>query len=235
MKIILACLLQFSALILFLGSCWIAASDAQGGIVFILALPLAAALLAGSSVLAGRGNWLRYLAYGLLSYLALFFLGAFLPFVSLVNSATMDAVVFVSRKVTGQTPYQATHAKHDVRKMLEAELERTGKSEIDFANIRTGWDWHRVCIFGPYTTNTAAAETLGFKGWDMEKYSQIAVSDSVQIFAFVDSKEGVVRYSAELTRAQGDFAALGGKCFGKEKVAAPGPASASPSSRQGGP
>lgn len=121
----------------------------------------------------------------------------------------MDAVVFVSRMVTGQTPYQTTHAKHDVRKMLEAELERTGKSEIDFANIRTGWD--------------------------MERYSKIAASDSIQMFAFVDSKEGVVRYSAELPRAQGDFAALGGKCFGKEKVAAPGPASASPSSRPGGP
>lgn len=71
-------------------------------------------------------------------------------------------------------------------------------------------NWERVCIFGPYSGNSMAAEVLGFE-YDLESKSAILISDSISILVFAELDRTVSFY--EMPRSDADFSGLSGQCF----------------------
>lgn len=94
-------------------------------------------------------------------------------------------------------------------KEIETQLKNNNWERIDLAKVG-GSFWRRVCVFGPYSDNNKAEQTLGFK-WDLEKKTSVFSSDGVSVLAFVEGKD-VVAY-IEHPRNLGDFAKLSGQCF----------------------
>ena len=97
-----------------------------------------------------------------------------------------------------------------VSEAIRAQLH-AGKA-IDLRSVEAG-DWDRVCVLGPYSSDQAAKEALGFS-WPVEARSSIEESDSISLLLFVRGKQ--VALAAEHPRTQGDFAELSGRCFAPE-------------------
>lgn len=93
-------------------------------------------------------------------------------------------------------------------KEIETQLKNNNWERIDLAKV--GGSWQRVCVFGPYSENNKAEQTLDLK-WDLENKTSISSSDGVSVLAFVEGKN-VVSY-VEHPRNLGDFAKLSGQCF----------------------
>lgn len=85
----------------------------------------------------------------------------------------------------------------------------SGRNSIDLTLAVSG-NWDRVCILGPYSRDSEAAETLGFQ-WPVETLTNISYSDGVSLLIFVQDKS-VINY-VEHPRNNGDFSYLTGRCF----------------------
>ncbi|NWO07384.1 MAG: hypothetical protein HLX50_17355 [Alteromonadaceae bacterium] len=73
-----------------------------------------------------------------------------------------------------------------------------------------GGNWERVCIFGPYSTNSVAAGVLGFE-WDLELKSSVFTSDDISLLVFTASDKVVSFF--EVSRGDADFSELSRQCF----------------------
>lgn len=206
---------------IFLGSCWVTATDGQGALVFIVTLPLSALLFLFALLLTRHQaegvlrSALRFLSWAGMAFLVLFFASVFVPPLRVLPDSLIGMVSKAFQAYTGMTPYAFVRVKHDVKRMLTAELARTGGKEIDLSRLETGYEWDKACVFGPYTDHHAATKALGFGDWNIETYSQIKTSDSIDAFVFVNSGTHHVPYVADIPRSAGDFAGLSGRCFGK--------------------
>jgi hypothetical protein len=204
---------------LFVFSCYSAASDAQGAILFLFSGPVTLLLLAVAVVFGlltrreGKATVgaLIWLSGAELVFVILFFACAFIPPLRGFPEGVIDAVSRGYQAITGESPYATAHKGHDVTGMIRAELEFSKGRRINLARIRTRNDWDRVCIFGPYTTNAAALPVLGTGDWDIERLNRISVSDSISTLMFMNGK--AASYAIDFPRAEADFAKLTLRCF----------------------
>lgn len=205
----------------FLFSCFAAASDAQGALIFILLGPVVLLLLAGALVLvslpasagSGAARTLRWLSAAGLGFVVAFFALAFIPPARPFPAAVIGAVAAAYEAVTGESPYAAARRGNDVGAMIDAALAASSGERLDLSALPTAKPWDRVCVLRPYTDNAAARPVLGLEGWDIEMYSAIATSDSICTLVFIDGKR--VSYVYELPRGKADLASLGGRCFAR--------------------
>lgn len=100
----------------------------------------------------------------------------------------------------------------DTSPIAEQFLE-SGRKKVDLASAVPG-AWDRVCILGPYSSDAAAREALGFD-WPAEKLTSIGHQDGVSLLVFV--QENRVERHIEHSRAAGDFSSLSGRCFPRGK------------------
>ena len=99
--------------------------------------------------------------------------------------------------------------RSEISNELETQLKSNNWERVDLSKVG-GPVWRRVCVFGPYSDNIRAEQTLGFK-WDLEKKTSVFSSDGVNVLAFVKGKD-VIAY-IEHPRNLGDFAKSSGQCF----------------------
>jgi len=62
-----------------------------------------------------------------------------------------------------------TSADGGISEKLTEQFDASSSAPIDIAKLGTS-TWDKFCVLGPYTTNAAAEQTLGFK-WDVERQS----------------------------------------------------------------
>jgi hypothetical protein len=215
---LIAWLLAFG---LFVFACFVAASDAQGALVFIFLGPVAL-LLFGIAWLIARlalrsharlSRALSWSSIAGLAFVAAFFVSAFIPPLRAFPEGVIGGVAAGYKAVTGETPYAAAHKGHDVKGLIRGELARTQGARLDLSRLATARPWDRVCVFGPHTDNAAARAVLGFGNWDIETYSRIATSDAIAALVFIDGRR--VSYVVEQPRAEADFAKLTRRCFAR--------------------
>jgi len=90
-----------------------------------------------------------------------------------------------------------------------SQLKQSEWKTVEFSKV-VSFEFDKVCIFGPYSTNEGAEKVLGFS-WNMELKTSINSNDGVNVIAFVKDNN-VISY-VEHPRNQGDFWRLSGKCF----------------------
>ena len=93
-----------------------------------------------------------------------------------------------------------------------AHIRASGSAVIDLTKAVPS-DWDRVCVLGPYSTDTIAATTLGFD-WKVDMHSSIGSSDSISLIVF--EKHGKVVRDIDVPRRDGDFSNLSGRCFPRD-------------------
>lgn len=85
---------------------------------------------------------------------------------------------------------------------------------VDLGSAVDG-NWDRVCVLGPYSTDSDAAEALGFS-WPAEALTDIARDDGISLLIFVREKS-VLKF-VEHPRRFGDFSNLSGRCFARKSA-----------------
>lgn len=102
-----------AAFIVFIGSCWLAASDAQGAFVFILSLPLTLILLITNLFLTkqplaseGLRITLCRLTWVSLIYILLFISGVVFSPLKVIPQKTIEITAKTFELVTGLSPYE---------------------------------------------------------------------------------------------------------------------------------
>lgn len=206
----------------FVFCCFAAASDAQGGLVFIflgpfiLLLLIIAYLIArlamrASPALAAAVTWSA--AAGL-AFVVAFFMSALIPGLRAFPRAVVGAVASGYEMATGETPYVAVRKGNDVQAMIREALAQSGGKRLDFASLPAARPWDRMCVLGPRTDNAAARPVLGLKGWDIEMYSKIASSDGIAALVFINGDR--VSYVVELPRSEADLAPLSKHCYARD-------------------
>ncbi|MGK0291049.1 MAG: hypothetical protein ACI86H_002516 [bacterium] len=74
----------------------------------------------------------------------------------------------------------------------------------------TNFQWERVFIFAPYTSQTAINRTIGYQWLELkEEKTNIHQSDEISLLVFLN--QGKVTKYIEHTRSKGDFSRLGKK------------------------
>ncbi|MFN0037936.1 MAG: hypothetical protein ACKVP2_00275 [Burkholderiales bacterium] len=209
-----------SAAGLFVFTCFTAASDAQGAILFIFTGPVILALLAVSVVLGalarstGGGRILLWISGASALFVTSFFLASLHPALRAFPEAVIDGVASAYQAITGESPYTSAHKSHDVMGMLRGELAFSNGARLDISRLRTRRDWDRVCVLGPYTNASAAREVLGARDWNSELFSRIAVSDVISTLVFLANEK--ISYVVEVPRQEADFANLSRQCYPRE-------------------
>lgn len=102
-----------------------------------------------------------------------------------------------------------------ISQSMAAQLKAEEGTPLDLSQV--GPDtWQRVCIFGPYTDNKTAEQTLGF-AWDLEQVTALDMSDGINVLVFIRNPAEVVAYTAH-PRDKGDFADITPQCFEREQA-----------------
>lgn len=219
---VLAVIMLLAAIAVFLFSCWATASDAQGAIVFLFLGPVILVLLGLALVLglqvrnssAAFGNGVCGFSIAGFAFFMAFVVSAFVPGLRAFPDGVAGGVAAAYEWITGESPYETVRKGHDVPAMISAELARTRGAKLDLGSLPTSKPWDRVCVFGPYTDNAAAAPVLGLQGWDIEMYSKIASSDAIATLVFIDGER--VSYVVEQPRGEADLAKLSRRCFARD-------------------
>ncbi|WP_257385206.1 hypothetical protein [Tahibacter caeni] len=89
------------------------------------------------------------------------------------------------------------------------QFSASGRRSVDLASAAPG-NWDRVCVFGPYSDDAAAGQTLGFQ-WPAETLTDIEWNEGISLLVFVRGSS-VIDY-VEHSRRSGDFTNLTGRCF----------------------
>lgn len=97
---------------------------------------------------------------------------------------------------------------------IAAHFSASGGNSVDLA-LAVPSPWGRVCILGPYSSDSEAAETLGFE-WSAESLTDIASNESISLLIFVQHKR-VMHYVSH-PRRSGDFSNLSGRCFSRNEA-----------------
>lgn len=204
--------LLFSVILIFLFSCVVTLSDAQGGIIFILSLPVMGVLLLLAWVLAVKmrrlfGINIRFekipQIFGAL--LMAFFVLLFIPGLNLLPTSLMAGVGYSFKTLTGKSPYTYFRDRKSFPNLLSKQIADPNAKEIDFGSLDVSYAWDKICIFGPYTNNKQAKDVLQID-WNIEERSVIASSDSVNALVFL--YEGKVNHVEDMSRSIADFSQL---------------------------
>jgi len=99
--------------------------------------------------------------------------------------------------------------ENEISKSIYSQLKQSEWKVIDFSKT-VPFQYEKVCILGPYTTNESAEQALGFY-WDVQKETEISTNDAINLIAFI--KENKVISYVEHSRAKGDFWKLSRKCL----------------------
>lgn len=105
--------------------------------------------------------------------------------------------------------------KSDPEATVRSAMIIASDRPLDFSLIPLENGWNRLCIFGPYTSKTAAVDVLGFD-WDITKYSHVTYHDTVATLVFVNHNEVV--YSFDIEKELGDFYPAYNKCFKRSEA-----------------
>lgn len=199
--------LTIFAIFIFIGSCVITLSDAQGALVFIFSIPVIVVLLFFAVLLSRKLNLNKksvlrvdYFPKGFICFLILFFLFSFIPVLRKAPDAFMEYVGKTFTLITGKTPYSFFKDRSSFPSKLGAALKVQNK--IDFSVLDVTFAWDKVCIFGPYTNNEKAKSVLNF-AWNIEERSEIHFSDSINALVFL--YQGSVNQVVDLKRSIVDF------------------------------
>ena len=146
-------LLLLLAVFLFLFSSVIAASDAQGAILFLFTLPLMLALLSLAALLTrSRSRPVFYLNVFATIFLLLFISAAIFPGLRFIGEATIGGISRIYKNLFGLSPYQAHHgAKLDLPTLFEKSIEAQGGDLLDLRKMEIFSSWNRVCLFDSRT------------------------------------------------------------------------------------
>lgn len=213
-----------AGIVLFLLSCFSAASDAQGAILFLFTTPIiTVSIVAGAAFAwraekqgarAGRGLWWGGTASFI--FFVLFIVAALVPALRSFPESVIGAVAWGYERLSGESPYAATHRGLNVLELMRADLIAQRGKRIDLGRLNTRNRWDRVCIFGPGTDDAAALRVLQVKDWSVEKTSAINLSGDISLLVFVEGD--VVVHQVEMPRREADFAASGMRCFARESA-----------------
>lgn len=203
---------------MFLFSCVVTLTDAQGAFIFILSIPamvvaLVVAWAAGRAVSPPR-FYVRAPKILTIS-LVFFFVMAPVPILNIIPSAFLQAVGAAFETATGKTPhaYFADKKAFDTL-LVRALTDPAAAHHVDFSVLDVIFAWDRVCVFGPYTNNAQARTVLKID-FNIEDRSTIAQSDSVNALVFL--YDGRVNKVVDLKRDVADFAALD-TCYARDKT-----------------
>ena len=211
-----------AGIVLFLLSCFSAASDAQGAILFLFTTPIITVSLVVGAAFAWRaeklgapaGRTLRWGGIAAFLFLVVFIAAALVPALRRFPESVIGAVAWGYERLSGESPYAAAHRGLNVLELMRAELIAQGGDRLDLGRLKTRNRWDRVCIFGPNTDDAAALQVLQAKDWSIEKTSAINLSRDISLLVFVDRR--AVVHQVEVPRREADFAASGMRCFARE-------------------
>jgi len=199
--------LTFLVALLFLASCVVTLSDAQGALVFVFSLPIMGGLLLIAWLLARKAEGYpgasrrlarvpRYFGY----FLGAFLVTALIPGVQLLPAAFMGGVGAAFTQVVGATPYAFFKERASFPNKLKNALAENKR--VAFSELGVTFAWDTVCVFGPYTNEQKAKEILKMD-WNIEERSQIYHSDSINALVFL--YQGKVNQVVDLSRGLADF------------------------------
>lgn len=219
--ILLAALSSLLALTLFLFSCIVTLSDGQGVFVFIFSLPIIGILLSLSWFLSAR--WTSsfpgrsvfiFLPRGIFGGILVFFVLMMVPGLNLIPSGFLSFVGKSFESVTGKSPYVYFRERKSFPVLLENKLNQEPIQTLNLSDLDVTYAWDEICIFGPYTNNEKAKSVLKLE-WNIEDFSDIASSDSVNALVFL--YQGKVNKVVDLKRSLVDFDDLD-RCSLREKT-----------------
>jgi len=200
----------------FVFSCFAAASDGQGAIVFLLSVPLSLLLLALGLFLAIRKpvpGSVRILAAVLCAegaFLLLFLVSAVTPPLGSFADGTMGVVSGGFEALTGLRPYAWVRRNQELAGRIERGVS-DAPGGVSAELLSPGKEWERLCFFGPYTDDAAAAKTLGFLSATMQR-SRVRGSDAYTALVYL-GKDGSVLELVDVKRSSLDFSPLSGSCL----------------------
>ncbi len=128
---------------------------------------------------------------------------------SLFNTLIKLIVSVVLFLILGSCDSSQSYLSQEISRQFQA----TGRTFVNLVEVLPAM-WDRVCIFGPYSNDKAAKDTLTFH-WDLESKSSITHNDSIGLLVFVQGEQ-VVEF-VEHARRDGDFTNLSRQCFAREK------------------
>jgi hypothetical protein len=203
---------------LFLWSCLMTAADGQGAIVFLLTGPVMLLLFGVGLFLVWRippaASATRRVLFGALGgellIIALFFAGVVIPPLRGFPDLVIGGVSRGFERVTGVSPYVWVRQDRALAERLNRTLAESG-AQVTHEQISRGKPWHRLCFFGPYTDDAAAADVLGFLASTLKR-SRVRDSDAFVALVFLD-EEGVVLDVIDVRRDALDLVALSRSCL----------------------
>lgn len=207
------------ALSLFLLSCFGAASDAQGALIFLFMGPIMVLLLVISYLGARKisRKALSRVSLTALAFIVFFFLSLFLPYLNHVPGFIVGGVATVFEEITGMTPYAWSQKQNNLEQMIRDDLLKTNGKEVKFYEFQTGKDWDRVCFLGPYTEPEAARKLLKLPAsWHLDDYSSVSRSDGINTLIFLKDENPV--YVVEFSRGEADFVNLSKTCLPRQEA-----------------
>lgn len=215
MKFIIGPVLIILIFSLFIISCFITATDGQGGVVFIVTFPLMILLTFINLKLGKKFNSRRliFLSKVIFVFFAIFFSSLFISPLQFVPAFFIGSVSFSFEKITGKSPYKWVRERNDMVAALDKKIIGNQEKWIDLSDINLRYDWERVCFFGPYTKFSEIKSTLGFD-WDPAMYTTINESDSINTLVFFEGKS--ISYVVNYPRNKADFISLSRQCFDRK-------------------
>lgn len=229
MKNLLAWLATLGAIVIFLFSCFVAAADGQGAMLFIVTFPVLFFLLylaiintrkdqgAVQSIWKTGAFWF---SRATLVVSAAFLVFAFVPGLNLFTTALIGGVSFAFEGVTGKSPYTWVRERNHISVKIAKALKQSNGQKLDMRDLSVSYQWDKVCFFGPYTTDEAAQKVLQLSyDWKLSANSKVGLSDGVNALVFLHTyNKGGVSYVVDLNRAEADFVKLSGQCILKENA-----------------
>lgn len=202
----LVVLSNIAIICIFIFSLIIVSTDAQGVFVFIITLPIITGLSVFSIFMSkqvddSRRRLLRFSKIVIIG-LCVFSVSSLVPVLNRIPSAGVDFLIYSFARITGKTPRQYFKDRNNLEKLIQTELSHSGGNKLDISKINTAYNWIRLCIFTPYTSDSVADQLAG-TSFKLSQYSDIASSDGIHVIALFD-KNSLVNYT-NLKRSVIDF------------------------------
>ena len=196
-RLIALTLIAASVIVLFVGSCFLTASDGQGAFVFIFTAPLAFGLLVLGYFLDSRPKFTFFKAHFLAQgfFWILFFVSAFVPPLRPFSQGVVERIAKASELVTGMTPYMWARRNQPAALALDKNL-REAREQITLEQISVVEKWNRICVFAPYTTEKDAGQVIGYYSATMAR-SRAAKSDRYVALVFINDQGTIAVLDAD--------------------------------------
>jgi hypothetical protein len=208
----------FATLGIFVFSLVATASDAQGVFVFVVTLPAMAALLSLSAWLSWRGSRaVRKTTLATALFVGAFFVFAPIPGLNLYCAGLMGAVTGGYKLIYGKSPYEAHRNDVDLPGLIYKALE-ADPATLDLTGLHLHYEWTRLCILQPHTSQEAAIKILGVPpDWPLDTYSRVALDEGVNALVLVGDRYPIA--VADLKRKKVEFGpSAKNRCFAKDQA-----------------